>query len=91
MRRLHRQPVHELAPRRRQHGQAARGVPNEEANEGRGGRDRRENDSIDQAVSRGGGVSRPKGGVAQSREPGLFFDPRGEMSRIKPHVGGTGE
>jgi hypothetical protein len=43
-------------------------------------------------VSRGGILDqRWGGGGARSREPGLYFDPRGEMSRIKPHVGGTGE
>jgi hypothetical protein len=73
MRRLHRQPDHQLAPRRGQHGQAARDVPHEEANEGRGGRDCSGNDSIDQALSRGRGESRPEGGVALSRKPGLFY------------------
>ena len=51
MRRLHRHPDDEHAPRRRQLRQAARDVPHEEANEGRGGRDCRGNDSIDPAVS----------------------------------------
>jgi hypothetical protein len=72
MGRLHRRPDHERAPRRRQHGQAARDVPHEEARDhGRGRRDRRGEDPIDQAVS---GETRPRPPIIIS----LSLPPEGE-------------